>query len=811
MINSKYRWELPELDEGLAAEMAERLGVSRLVAGVLVARGWTPSDETKAYLAADAEQLLDPFVMKDMAAAAERIRRAISNGERIRVYGDYDADGVTSTALMIRLLSELGANFDTYIPHRSKEGYGLNIGAIDLAADAGVSLIVTVDNGISAVEQIAYAADKGIEVVVTDHHEPPELLPNAVALVNPKQKDCPYPFKGLCGAGVVFKLAHALMGRPVLEYADLAAIGTIADLMPLLGENRVIATLGLAQLRKAPVPGIRALAQASGVKPEELSSGRIGFGLAPRLNAGGRLEHAGGAVRLLVAESLEEAESLAGDLDRLNSERQALVEATVLEADVMWQAICADGMRRNVIVLAQEGWNAGIAGLVASKLVERYYRPAVILACDPATGACKGSARSIDGFDLYAALAEHADLMDHFGGHQAAAGMTIPRDNVEALSERLHALAEAWLTEEDWQPKKRVDLHCSLDNITLQAVDQLSRLEPFGNGNPTPRVSIPGVILRECKPLGKEGKHLKLVVEQAGRSVEAVGFGMGADKERMWAGMTIDLLGEPSVNEWNGARRVQLLMHDWKSGQLRLNDRRADKDIWASIARLLDTRTEGCAIVCASQELQRDAVSRFGHTGLPICAYRSAQPGLYAAAEAAAAADTADAVQNGNALAGGWRELILLGLPAGEEEAAVLAEWLSARYGGECVHVFADPRPGGHAGTPAVFPERSDFAKVYGLLRARGSWLDSPDGLLRDVSGKTGWPLAVVRMMQEVFTELGFITVSGVSRKIVAQPPRKELEQSERYRRAQRQAEALGLRRMSADELRRWFDSCHTG
>lgn len=787
MRSSKYKWVMPMQDERLERELASQLGLSRLVAGVLVARGWTSAELSANFLHANEEQLHDPFQMKGMQTAVTRIGSAVEAGELIRVYGDYDADGVTSTALMSRLLTALGARFDTYIPHRSKEGYGLNLKAIDLAAEAGVSLIVTVDNGISAIEQIAYAAEKGIDVVVTDHHEPPAsgMLPDAVALVNPKQEDCPYPFKGLCGAGVVFKLAHAFMGRPMVDYADLAAIGTIADLMPLVGENRVIAKLGLAGLRSIPIPGIRALAKVSGTKPEELTSGRIGFGLAPRLNAGGRLSHASGAVELLNAANDEEAAALAMDLDQLNAERQELVVQTVLEAEERWRKLTSDGRRRNVIVLAREGWNAGIAGLVASKFVERYYRPVIILAIDPETGKAKGSARSIEGFNLFAALSECAELMDHFGGHNAAAGLTISSDKVEALSDRLHALAEEWLTEEDWQPKKRADLVCTLAHATLDAVDQLSSLEPFGNGNPTPRVVIQGLTVRESRTLGKENNHLKLSVEQDGLVIEAIGFGMGEDKAKLTPGMRIDLLGELSVNEWNGSRRVQLVFQDWRTDELRLLDRRKERDAWLTLGDLVAESISGTALLCGSTRVAQEAIDRLGDA-VHVRTY----------------ADEGQRMDK-------WTRLILLGVPDNERDAEQLTAWLSPEHGGELVVVLGDPRADDSRSVRMIFPDRKHFAAVYGLFKRQGTWIDAPEGFLQSVAAETGWPLATVRMMQEVFVELGFIAVQGSTRQVVANPPRSELERSPRYRRARQAAEALQLRHMSADELRGWMHRWH--
>lgn len=805
MIASKYRWDVSSPDERAVADLGKRLNVSRLTAGVLASRGWSAFEETEAFLRAGEADLLDPFLMKGMAEAVDRITRAIKAGERIRVYGDYDADGVTSTTLMSRLLSGLGARFDTYIPHRSKEGYGLNRNAIDLAAEAGVSLIITVDNGISAVEQIAYASERGIQVVVTDHHEPPEILPDAVALVNPKQKDCGYPFKGLCGAGVVFKLGHALMGRPVLEHADLAAIGTIADLMPLTGENRIIARIGLELMRSEPSPGIRALCKVCGVKPEELTSGRIGFGLAPRLNAGGRLEHADGAVKLLAAGNEQEAEHLAEQLDRLNSERQRLVEQTLIEADDMWQSSCSAEGPRNVIVIAKEGWNAGIAGLVASKLVERYYRPAVILACDPATGLCKGSARSIDGFDLYEALTECAGLMEHYGGHQAAAGLTIASDRVVELREGLHRQAGEWLSPEHWQPKKRADLHCRLEDVTLGAAEELALLEPFGNGNPTPRFVIGGVLIRESRILGKEGKHLRLTVEQNGQTVEAVGFGMGEQSHRMIPGIHIDLLGELSINEWNGTRRIQLVFQDWKTDHLLIYDRRSEKDPWMALDNLLANQADGDIIGCASPGMYQEAMSRFGHTAIPIYLLSEGSGSRPSVSETAAAAEP-DRVQQPK----GWRQLFLLGLPEDVQHVRTLQDWLHPACGGECVHLFSEPRNARTAAKKNAFPERSHFAEVYAKFREKGSWLDSPDGFMQETALSTGWPLSVVRMMEEVFIELGFIAAQGATRKIAAKPERKGLEESARYRKAREQFEASALPYMPSQQLRSWFSACHS-
>lgn len=815
-MKRKYRWEIREANESAAAQLAAALGLPPLIARLLAARGFRSAEEARAFLDAGAASFHDPFAMKGMAEAAERIRKAVRDGERIRVYGDYDADGVTSTALMIRLLRRFGADFDTYIPHRSQEGYGLNIGAIDKAIEAGTRLIVTVDNGISAVEQIAYARERGLDVVVTDHHEPPAILPEAIALVNPKQEDCPYPFKGLSGAGVAFKLAHALLGEADPTLADVAAIGTIADLMPLEGENRTLVKLGLERMTKQPSPGIRALAEACGTEYAKLSSGRIAFGLAPRLNAGGRLDRADGAVQLLVTDSAEEAERLASRLDSLNRERQQLVDETLEEAERMWLRRVEElgGRMPETIVLAGEGWNAGIAGLVASKLVERYYRPVLVLAYDAGAETCKGSARSIDGFDLHAALTEMAELMEHFGGHQAAAGLTIRIDRVPELEKRLCALAAEWISDEDWLPKRTADMVGSVSELSLETVSQLSRLEPYGQGNPTPRFVIREAAVSETKAIGKEGKHLRLVAEERGRRIEAVGFGMGEMAAALEKGSSVDLFGELAVNEWNGSKRVQFMLQDWRHAALPVYDRRAEKQWLRSLVRLAEGE-ERLLVLCASHAAWSEAlasteleargaiVARYGEWERMPEPLRSTVMGESAAAAVDGGRTEADS-SKGRPAEG--LALALAGLPEQPDAARSLARLLGAGHPIEAVYVFAPEGDGAPASArrPA-FPDREQFGRIYSLFRRQGSWVDAPDGFLRQTSEATGWPLSIVRMAQEVFEELGFLTIARSNVKVVASPARKELEQSQRYRKAKENAELMKLCRADTAELREWI------
>ncbi|WP_127494529.1 single-stranded-DNA-specific exonuclease RecJ [Paenibacillus glycanilyticus] len=570
MIQAKTRWNLAPWnneDEQQAERLSAQLGIPPLVAKLLVQRGYKDKEAAETFLRGGEDRLHDPYLLKDMKEAVDRIRQAADNSEFIRIYGDYDADGVSSTSLLIHVFRELGYSFDYYIPHRALEGYGLNTGAIDLAAADGVRLIVTVDTGISAYEQVEYAKSLGIDIVVTDHHEPPERIPDAVAVVNPKREDCPYPFKGLAGVGVAFKLATALMGRPPMEWTDIVSLGTIADIMPLTDENRVLVRAGLARLQNTGNTGFRALSEACGIELDQVTSTTVAFGMAPRINAAGRLDHAKRAVELLTTGDYDEAIRAASSLDVLNKERQRIVDGIVKEAEQQWQgkrdaAQAAARPEPAVIVLAGEGWNVGVIGIVASKILERYYKPVIILGIDPDNGMCKGSARSIEGYDLHAALTECDELLDHYGGHQAAAGMSLHRDQLPAFEEKLGELAMEWMTEQDWIPKTAIDLVCSVGDASIHTIGQLALLEPFGAGNPSPRLLLQSAELSDYRTMGKDARHLKLSLRSGRASLDAVGFGLGELSNQLQAGLPVDLVGELSINEWNGQRKAQLHIHD---------------------------------------------------------------------------------------------------------------------------------------------------------------------------------------------------------------------------------------------------------
>lgn len=570
MIKRKTRWALAPWspnNEDIAKNLASKLNLPPLVSRLLVQRGFVEEAAAEQFLRGGHELFHDPYLLLGMKEAVDRIRLAGANQEKIRIYGDYDADGVSSTSLLVFLFRSLDYDFDYYIPHRSIEGYGLNRKAIELAAEEGIALIVTVDTGISAVDEIAYANELGIDVVVTDHHEPPEQLPSAYAIVNPKQKDCIYPFKGLAGVGVAFKLAHAMLDRPPLEWTDIVCLGTIADLMPLVDENRILVRYGLEQLRNNTRTGFRALAEASGIELEGLTASGVAFGMAPKINAAGRLDHAKRAVELLTTEDYDNAILAAAGLDNLNKERQRIVESIVKDAEEQWALKCSQAEEAgkaspSVIVLAGEGWNVGVIGIVASKLLERNYKPVIILGINEETSMCKGSARSIEGFDLHAALTACDELLTHYGGHQAAAGMSLHREQLALFEAKLCELAEEWLKPEDWIPKTTVDLMCSVSEATLETITELSQLEPFGMGNPSPRLLFQGAELADRRAIGKEFKHLKLSLGSGRRLLDGIGFSMGMLSKQLQPGIKIDAIGELSINEWNGQRKPQLQLHD---------------------------------------------------------------------------------------------------------------------------------------------------------------------------------------------------------------------------------------------------------
>ncbi|MDO3409007.1 single-stranded-DNA-specific exonuclease RecJ [Saccharibacillus sp. CPCC 101409] len=790
MLHSQYQWKVSNPDPGEVERLSEQLDISPLLASMLLNRGFEDRDSASSFLDGDTDLsgLHDPFLLHGMDRAVERIRTALANVEKIWVYGDYDADGVSSTALMIRLMTRLNADFGTYIPHRSKEGYGLHNHAIDRAAEEGVKLIVTVDTGISAVQQIAYAASLGIDVVVTDHHEPPAILPEAVALVNPKLPMCGYPFKGLAGVGVAFKLAHALLGEPPEEWLGLAAIGTVADLMPLTGENRLIVARGIEEMRRNPSLGVQQLLEAASSRPDQLTSIGIAFAMAPRINASGRLDHADRAVKLLITDDRDEAEHLASVLDLLNKERQKNVEDIVHEATAMLELkIAESGEVPHVIVLAGEGWNVGVVGIVASKILERYYRPTVILGIDAEKGMCKGSARSIPDFDIYEALLSVSETMDHFGGHPSAAGMSLSRERLAGFEAGLNDYAAGVLTPDHLVAVTSAERECSLSDVPIPVIEELERMAPFGMNNPSPQLVFRNVRLQRAITMGKTGTHLKLVVEQDGQAVEAVAFGKGALAEYLTEGDMLDLLAEPSINEWRGSRKPQLMVRDLALPALQVFDRRTPE---ASAQTIEDFRKRaGAFLSCAAEEI---AVA-IGQTTLKVSQNTLARQPIWLYDEDSGIQGT-ESVQPSAV-----RTLFVRDMP---ETAAQLDRLLTSFSALENIVLLYPPH------SPADVlrePDRELVKTIYVELRRSAARPVDEGTLVQRLCRTSGCSPRMIAGMLDVFAELDFIERSEAGIAANPSPPKKALDEAESYRRL-REAEALERRLLGgASEIGAWL------
>jgi single-stranded-DNA-specific exonuclease len=557
MISPRYQWDFPKVaDEAAAKEIAETFGISDLIAKILVNRGYDTVASANEFLRPTIDALHDPAQLHDMDKAVERLFAAIENGERIVVYGDYDVDGVTSTAIMTWALEVMGADVSYFVPNRFTDGYGPNLAQYQRLAEDGMQLLVTVDNGVSGHDEIQWLMDNDIDVIVTDHHELPTKLPEAVAIVHPRHPEGSYPFGGLSGAGVAFKVASALLEEPADEVLDLAALGAVADVMDLVDENRVIVALGIERLKEDPRPGLAALLAAAGTDLSDVDSTTIGFTIGPRLNALGRLADATKGVRLLLTEDPEEAAELAAEIDGLNKERQDLVNHISAEATAKAAELAEDP----VLVIAGSGWHEGVLGIVASKIVEATGKPTIVL--NDEDGSMKGSGRSVPAFDLFAALDGHRDLLTAFGGHASAAGMTIPANNLQAVRDVLREEAAKQHLAEAGLPEIRVAATTTIAEFNRTNYEELQVLAPFGEGNPEPLFALDLVGVDGVKTMS-DGKHLRFMANTQKGSLPVVAFGRGPLAEDL-AGKfeQIKIVGTMSENTFRGNTTYQMMLTD---------------------------------------------------------------------------------------------------------------------------------------------------------------------------------------------------------------------------------------------------------
>lgn len=607
----KYQqWNIAQRSQE-AYKAMERQGVPTLVAATLCARGMTDLAEAKGLLSSGEDQLQDPFLMKDMDLATARIGRALRNGEKIAVYGDYDVDGITSTCLLTHYLRAQGGDVCYYIPNRLSEGYGVNREAVEELARQGVRLMITVDCGITAVEEVAYASGLGIDVIITDHHECKEEIPAAVAVVDPHRKDCPYPFKDLAGVGVALKLVMALGGEKryralFQEYADLAAVGTVADVMKLLGENRTIVRVGLNHLKKTRRRGLYALMVEAGTLNRAITSTTVGYCLSPRINAAGRMGRAVTAAELILTEDNSQAELLAHELCELNRQRQAVE----LEIFNQCLALLAGRKQYDCLVLADKAWHQGVVGIVASRLSEKYACPSFMIHLSGGTG--KGSCRSWGGFNLFAALESCSDLLLDFGGHELAAGFTIEEKNIPAFRQRMNQYARKFRGGKAPVSCLQVDVSIGqAGRVTLSEVEALDALEPYGAGNARPVFCLRGATLERVQNVG-QNRHLKLRLSKGSAQFDGIFFSAVAQTCGVVPGDRVDAAFYLQINEFRSSRTVQLQMVDIRPS---LSGSAREEESLQLVGRCLQ-----------GQELRpRDAVRLLPSRDQCVCLWRALQ------------------------------------------------------------------------------------------------------------------------------------------------------------------------------------------
>lgn len=577
MLAAKKKWLYRSTTDTLTTDaeaLATELSLPVLVAKLLIERGITTTAQATAFLHADQQPLNDPMQMHDMAKAVERIQAAIMAGDQITVYGDYDADGLTSTSIMFETLSQIGAQVNYYIPDRFKDGYGPNQAAFDRLIAAGTKLFVTVDNGVAGNAVIDAVQAQGIDVVVTDHHEMPAVLPKAYAIVHPRYPDSQYPFGDLSGAGVAFKVATALLEEVPEELLDLAAIGTVADLVSLTGENRTIVTLGLTILRQTARPGLAALIKAAGLDADNLDETSIGFGIAPRLNALGRLQSAQSGVELLTTFDDDRATELATQVNQLNEKRQGLVRE--IAASALAQAESPENQARQTLVITGHDWHEGVLGIVASRLVEQTGKPTIVMN-ESTDGRLKGSGRSVEAYNLFAAIDPVRDDLVAFGGHHMAVGLTLMTTALPTLRSALETAAVSQDLASHAQPTLTLDSKLAIKDANLETLAALRQLAPFGNANPAPLFELKPTDVPQVRAIGSDQQHLKLQLSDGNNKLDAIAFSMGSAAAAIQASPTeLSVVGELSSNTWQGNTTPQIMV----------------KDLAITGAQIIDARTQ---------------------------------------------------------------------------------------------------------------------------------------------------------------------------------------------------------------------------
>jgi single-stranded-DNA-specific exonuclease len=561
---NKRIWNLKEPNTDLVNKISTEYNLSNLSSSILVNRGVVEAEQIDRFLYPSRDKFYDPFLMADMKVATDRIIHAKNNNEKITIYGDYDVDGITSTSILYMFLKEIGCTVDYYIPDRLEEGYGVNLEAIKKIHSSGTNLIITVDTGITAIDEVLEAKQLGMDIIITDHHECQEQIPNATAVVNPKRKDCTYPFDMLAGVGVAFKLIHGISIKIkkeelIWKYLDIVAVGTIADIVPLCDENRIIVKLAFETMLTTWNTGLRALLKVADVK-DKISSGMVGFRIAPRLNAAGRLGDAKRGVELFITDDIQIATKIAEELNEENNKRQSLEKKIYDEAiDIIEKSI--DVNNTKVIVVASSGWHHGVIGIVASRIVEKYYRPTILLAIED--NIASGSARSVADFSIFEALSNSKDLLIKFGGHDMAAGMSLNEENVESLLNELNKYSNKVMNDTTLIPKSAADITINIDEISIPLIEEIKLMEPYGVGNEEPKIICSGNV-NDIRLIGKNKNHLKLNLLGNNNYIDGIGFNFEHYFDYIGVNNNISILCTLDINEWNNKKSPQILMKDIK-------------------------------------------------------------------------------------------------------------------------------------------------------------------------------------------------------------------------------------------------------
>lgn len=766
MIQSRKKWNIQQLNENLVEQFQKELHISSIAAKILVAKGMKSTEEANNFIHTSEKSLHDPYLLNGMEEAVLRIKKAIEQKEKILIYGDYDADGISSTAVMLCTLKDLGANVDYSIPNRFHHGYGPNEQLFQKAYEEGVQLIITVDNGISGIEPIRLAKQLGMDVIVTDHHEPGEVLPEADVIIHPKVPKNHYPFDELAGAGVAFKLAHALYGKVPEHLFEYVAIGTVADLVPLVDENRYIVKKGIEKLRQSTSPWVLALCEAANIRQQEINEEAIGFYFGPRINAIGRLGDADPGVEFFISTNMIDAQNGAKFLNKKNIERKEIVQKITEEAIEMIERD-AKYLNSQVLCIAKEGWHQGVIGIVASKLVEKYYKPTIILSIEN-EGIAKGSGRSIEGFHLFHELEKNRDILQSFGGHQMACGMSISVDDIDELTKRLNEQAKQVLNEDLLTPSLQIDVPLNLEEITVEAIEEIEKLAPFGVGFSKPKYVLQNVEIKSMRKIGANEDHLKLEIGDNGHLIDAIGFYKGHLFEEMTYSVPIHFVGDLQINEWQGRKTPQFQIEDVKTNNWQLFDYRGNQQsklfqhIPKNETTFLAFRTETMEIFY--EKLQSDIVY----------------------------ADEMTSIENKT------NYLAILDLPTSIEQLEkVLQHFMPKRI----YAIF-------HKENPIYFqgiPSRQQFGVYYTFLKKQRNFHITNH--IEQLSKQIGLSVEVLHFMTKVFLELGFVKIENGYTIINHNAPKRNLNEAMTYQNRLLEIEVEKILLYSSyQELKEWLD-----